>query len=174
MYYRVAIHGNALSTWQWKSTVLSSLETVVQFLRRYGAGRLDMLRVFSSSERVGLQEQLVEENQGLSSPSITAAHFLHRRLIHFPEMTQAMPARAGGANLQVGVATHPSVQICSMEGSGLVKGGKTALECRRLELELGPGGDHDVSYHFILPAELLQVLAWVRLLARKERGELQP
>jgi hypothetical protein len=49
----------------------------------------------------------------------------------------------------------------------------SALERRRLELELGPGGDHDVPYHFVLYHELLPVLAWIRLLARIERGELQ-
>jgi hypothetical protein len=64
MYYRVATRVDASATWQWKSTVLSSLETLVQFLRLYGALRLDHLRVFSSSSRNGLEEQLVQENTG--------------------------------------------------------------------------------------------------------------
>ncbi len=33
MYYRVAIQVDAVPTWQWKSTVLSSLDTLFQFLR---------------------------------------------------------------------------------------------------------------------------------------------
>jgi hypothetical protein len=49
----------------------------------------------------------------------------------------------------------------------------SALESRRLELELGPGGDHDVPSSFVLPPSMRQVLAWMRLLARIQRGELQ-
>ncbi len=33
MYYRVAIQVDAAPTWQWKSTVLSELSTLFQFLR---------------------------------------------------------------------------------------------------------------------------------------------
>ena len=89
MYYRVAIqqqtdHLDRPPAWQWKSTVFSSLQTLFQFLRPYGAQRLDHLRVFSSSSRQGLEEQLVQENQGLGSPSVTAAHFLQERRIHVP------------------------------------------------------------------------------------------
>ena len=71
------------------------------------------------------------------------------------------------------VATHPSVQIRSRAGNGLGGKGRSALESRRLELELGPGGDHDVPYRFVLPPSMPPVLAWMRLLARRERGELQ-
>jgi hypothetical protein len=49
----------------------------------------------------------------------------------------------------------------------------SALESRRLELELGPGGDHDVPSSFVLPPSMRQVLAWMRLLARIQRRELQ-
>lgn len=37
MYYRVAIQGDPSPTWQWKSTVLSELSAVFQFLRLYTA-----------------------------------------------------------------------------------------------------------------------------------------
>jgi len=49
MYYRVAIQMEPLPTWQWRSTVLSSLQTLFQFLRLYRAFPQDRLRVFSSS-----------------------------------------------------------------------------------------------------------------------------
>ena len=69
MYYRVAIQRQGdqldqLPIWQWRSTVLSSLQTLFQFLRLYGALRQDQLRVFSSSSREGLEEQRVQENRG--------------------------------------------------------------------------------------------------------------
>ena len=50
----------------------------------------------------------------------------------------------------------------------------SSLERRRLEQELGPGGDHDVPYHFALPLSMPQVLAWMKLMGRVQRGELQP
>jgi hypothetical protein len=37
MYYRVSIEMNPSPTWQWKSTVLSSLDALFQFLRLYRA-----------------------------------------------------------------------------------------------------------------------------------------
>jgi hypothetical protein len=49
-----------------------------------------------------------------------------------------------------------------------------SLERRRLEQELGAGGDHDVPYHFALPLSLPQVLVWLRLMGRIQRGEIEP
>jgi len=46
------------------------------------------------------------------------------------------------------------------------------IEVRRLEIELGPGGDHDCPYTWSLPPSTRQVLAWSNLLARRARGEL--
>src|SRR5258708_33809356 len=80
MYYRVAIQVDAGPTWQWKSTVLSSLETLFQFLRLFRALPPDRLRVFSSS-REGLAELLEQENKGQASASVTAAQFLQERMI---------------------------------------------------------------------------------------------
>lgn len=45
-------------------------------------------------------------------------------------------------------------------------------EVRRLEMELGPGGDHDLPYTWGLSLSSPQMLAWSRLLARRARGEL--
>ncbi len=48
------------------------------------------------------------------------------------------------------------------------------LDRRRLELELGTPGDHDTRYTFTLPTALPQVLAWMKLLAKVQGGQLQP
>jgi hypothetical protein len=177
MYYRVAIRVDSLSTWQWKSTVLSELSTLFLFLRRYGPLQLERLRVFSSPSREGLEEQLVQQNEGLLSPSVTAKQFLHERLIQTPGMKQATPVCVGGASQQmasIAIVAESSMNESSRQGTDLVGRSHSALESRRLALELGPGGDHDVPYHFVMPASLLPVLAWMRLLARIEQGELQP
>ena len=48
------------------------------------------------------------------------------------------------------------------------------MEVRRLEIELGEGGDHDQPYDGHLTSSSSQVLAWTNLLARRARGELLP
>jgi hypothetical protein len=47
------------------------------------------------------------------------------------------------------------------------------IEVRRLEMELGAGSDHDCSYTWSLPPSGPQVLAWKKLLARRDRGEVE-
>ena len=65
MYYRVANQVGPSLTGQWKSTALSELSALFQFLRLYAAFPHDCLRVFSSTSREEMNEQLVRENQGL-------------------------------------------------------------------------------------------------------------
>ena len=188
MYYRVAFYQSAIQvnpspTWQWKSTVLRELSAVFEFLRLHRALPQDRLRVFSSASDSDedLDEQLARENQGLGSPSVTAAHFLQERLIRSPEVARGTPERDEGADRRwqpslmgaIAARSHPSVKENGTAGNGLVGTGVSALERRRLELEGGPGGDHDVPYRFVLPAQMPPVLAWMRLLARIRRGELQ-
>jgi hypothetical protein len=94
MYYRVAIQGDVSPTWQWKSTTISSLDPLFQFLRRFHDLPQDHLRVFSSSSREELSEQLVRENNGLGSHSVTAAQFLQERMLGSQKQTpKAMYAR---------------------------------------------------------------------------------
>jgi len=187
MYYRVAWYQSAIQVhplpgWQWKSTVLSSLQTLFQFLRLYSALPQDRLRVFSSSLCEDLDGQLLQENQGLGSHSVTAAQFLQELMIRSPEVSPGTPERDGGADRRwhpsamgaIVAHSHPSVKEYGKEENGLVVPGASAVERRRLELERGPGGDHDVPYRFALPVCLPQVLAWMRLLAKVHRGELQP
>jgi len=176
MYYRVAIQVDAAPTWQWQSTVLSSLQTVIQFLRIYRT-RQDHMRVFSSSSREGLAEQLEQENQGLSSPSVTAAHFLRERMLCPPTVGRSISKREGGTQLQRGaiaVIGQPAAKERGGEGSVLQSRAMNALQRRREELESGPGGDHDLPYSFSWPRSVPQVLAWMTLLARVQRGELHP
>src|SRR5260370_41035854 len=95
MYYRVAIQVDAAPAWQWKSTVLSELSTLFHFLRLFGALRHDQLRVFSSSSREGLSEQLEQDNQGLASTSETAVQFLPQRM-RLPPAGGPGLSRSGG------------------------------------------------------------------------------
>ncbi len=48
------------------------------------------------------------------------------------------------------------------------------FEIRRLEVELGAGGDHDRPYTWGLSPSGLHVLTWTKLRTQVERGELVP
>jgi hypothetical protein len=175
MYYRVAIQGDPSLTWQWKSTPLSSLNTVLQWLQFFRAFPKDRLRIFSSPSREELNEQLARENQGLLSTSVMAAQFLQERLIGSREMAGEVVTRGTRGNEPTAsVAIESTSNERSWGTYTLVERGSSSLEKRRVELELGTPGDHDTRYMFTLPTSLLQVLAWTKLLAKVQRGELQP
>ncbi len=175
MYYRVATQVDVAPTWQWKSTVLYDLSTLFQFLQLFRTLPQDQLRVFSSSSREGLAEQLEQENQRLASHSVTAAQFLRESMLRPPAAVWSTSEHEGGTSLEKGsiaVISQPAVNDRSGEGSALESRGMSALERQRDELESGPGGDHDLPYRFSLPISLPQVLAWMTLMVRVHRGEL--
>jgi len=174
MYYRVATQVNGAPAWKWKSTALSELSTVFQFLRLFRSFPQDQLRVFSSSSREGLAELLEQENKGLASTSVTAAQFLEEHLIQ-PSAERNTSAREGGTSLERGsiaVMSQPAAHEHSGQWSASMYRGY--LERRREELESGPGGDHDQPYCFSLPLALPQVRAWMALLSRVRMDELHP
>jgi len=179
MYCRIAIqqgrdHLDWPATWQWKSTVLSSLASLFQVLRLYGALPQEHLRVFSFPSREDLEEQLREENSGLGSSSVTAAQFLQQRLIHSRGVTSACGSEGHEGTTAIAISTRARLDESGRAAHVLSERSMSSLEWRCLEQELGAGGDHDTPYRFSLPASLPQVLAWTRLLARVERGELEP
>ena len=167
MYYRVAIQVHSSPTWQWKSTALNSLNILLQWLQFYRAFPRERLRIFSSSSREELNEQLLRENQGLGSTSVQATQFLQERGITprgAVREASAGETRANERTASVAAVTEPSPYQSS----------RSLLDKRREELEHGAGGDHDLPYRFTLPTSMPQVLAWVKLLARVQYGDLQP
>ncbi len=81
-----------------------------------------------------------------------------------PEMMEAMLSQANQGLLSTAVTTE---QLWDKHGTSWI-------EVRRLEMELGAGGDHDQAYAWSLSSSGPQVLAWTQLLARRERGEFVP
>ena len=202
-YYRLALQDRQTGRWSWKTTTITSLEAVFELLRCYGALLPeDRIRVFTASAKEELHEQLGRENNGLASGSVTANQFLQERHLLVPERApgasqqsdSAQEAKPGAA-----VATwardlweqHALMRTAHAQQSGATNGtsllresiatigtaggpGMSVLDQKRLEIELGPAGDHDVPYSFALPAYMPQVLAWMRLQAKFQRGELEP
>jgi hypothetical protein len=167
MYYRVAIQGDPLLTWQWKSTPLSSLNTLLQWLQFYRALPKERLRIFSSPSREQMNEQLARENQGLFSSSVPALQFLQEGRI--TPQGAAREAFTRGSRVDERTASIPAKPSPSPDESGM-----GSLDKRREALECGAGGDHDLPYRFTLPNSLPLVFAWMTLLARVQHGDLQP
>jgi hypothetical protein len=130
--------------------------------------------VFSSPTREGLQEQLRQENSGGGSPSVTAAHFLHQHLLLSRGETSAGEAREHEATTAIAVSTTARLDESATTAHVLGERSMDSLERKRLAHEHGAGGDHDLPYHFALPLFLPQVLAWMTLLSRVQRGEVEP
>jgi len=63
----------------------------------------------------------------------------------------------------------------SLTADQILKGCRLSpLEVSKLELELLADGDHDTPYQFTPPTPGRQALAWAKLLARVQNGELKP
>ena len=177
MYYRVAIQMDQVPDGQWKSTVLSSLDALFQLLRLYRAVPQDRLRVFSSSSREEMNEQLVRVNQGLESTSVTAAQFLQERMIGLREAVRGVSARGTQGNVHmtsIALFTEQLLGESSRKATSLDEPGVRILDKRRVELEGGAGGDHAIPYRFTLPISMPEVLAWVKLMVRVRGGDVQP
>jgi hypothetical protein len=131
IYYRVALQAEHSSSWQWRSSTLTSVSSVFDMLTAYTHIPRTAIRVFFSSSSACMDEMLTRANEGLLASFVTMEQFLQ-------------------------------------------EGHMSLLEIKRLELELHTEGDHDSPYMFTLPANMPQVLAWTKLLARVHNGELNP
>ncbi len=178
IYYRIAWKNTHSSLWQWKSTKLTSLEGVLHFLRVYRAIPKDRLRVFSSSSCEVLKELLVYENQGGQQVSLTAEQFLRERGFHTGQVAAGASEQSGSGgreNLEKKTITATLPPLLEQGGTqdALVNEQSiSVLDRKRLDREMGAGGDHDLPYTFALPRSLPQTLAWVKLMAKVQRGEL--
>ena len=131
IYYQVALRVSQSTTWLWRSTVLTSLHTVLGLLNMYRCVPRQHIRIFLSTSPGQMEVMLSRANQGLLSTAITTDQLWDKHRVSW-------------------------------------------IEVRRLEMELGAGGDHDQAYTWSLSSSGPHVLAWTKLLARRERGELVP
>jgi hypothetical protein len=176
IYYRLAWQKQQTALWTWKTTVLTSLHTVFQWLRIYGSCPQNHIRVFACASKEGLEEMLKRENCGQPSGSITAEQFSRDRHMQVQEGAQntltqetieqmSPPSSAFATGL---LAQENSLMLFPSDESDL-----SALDRRRLEIERGPGGDHDIPYRFSLPTYTPQLLVWIRLQSSVRAEALQ-
>lgn len=179
MYYRVAIQPKGSICWKWESTVLSSIDAVLRFLRRYQASPANRLRVFCSSSRDEMDRQLARENSGLESHSVTATQFLGARLIHTQEMSTNVPVHERKEEPEtetIDTSQYPLQEVSAATHAlnERIERILSVLDRRRIEAEWGAGSDHDLPYSFELPPSWPEALAWMKLLAKVRSGALSP
>jgi len=172
IYYRLALQEHETSKWIWKSTVLTSLVAVLHLLRIYSPIPTDRIRVFSSTCKEEMAEMLDRENDGLISGSLTAGEFLRERrlsvqVVSAPKTIEKLVRRSTAVAIDSSVRNEYPVSNLASAGN------ISLLDQRRLQLELGAGGDHDTPYRFSLPVSTPQLLAWTRLLGKVQAGEVQ-
>ncbi len=118
----------------------------------------------------------MRENNGWASTSVTAEQFLHEKGIRLKEMAQEASERETEENQGMGYIAVTTKPLRNEQGTpehSLDKTPMSSLERRRVAVECGVGGDHDVPYTFALPLSMPQTLAWIRLLVKVQRGELE-
>jgi hypothetical protein len=192
IYFRVAIRTDQSSQWRWKSSILNTPGTLFDFLNMYDRVPKNRLRVFFATSGEFRNEMLVRENSGLVSNSITVEQFLKSgkridgqqiRQLEFElglQESKELIARSvvtrklgdERSSLQTASSGEPSTPVIS-EARGNNRE-SNLMRLTREELEWSRGGDHDTPYAFTLPVSMRQALAWTRLLAMVQRGELEP
>jgi hypothetical protein len=170
-YYRIAGRLRVVPAppWRWRTTKLDSLQAVWAHLQHYRWSEHTELRVFIASSVDLLEAMLARANTGKLSTSLAAEDITPG--LPLPGW---MPGAAEGADEPEEPAqedVHPGVESARPHEQ---RGSLDPLDWRRLELEVGAGGDHDLRYTFAFPRSLPQSLAWVRLRASVECGERAP
>lgn len=192
IYFRVAIHMDQSSQYRWKSGMLCTPGTLFDFLKMYDRVSKNRLRVFFATSTRIMNEMLVRENSGLLSNSITVEEFLESgrkidgqyiKQLEFELCLQesmeliaksAITKKLGdeSSSMQAISPVEPAIPALSeIRGSNR----ESSLMRQMQEVsEWSIGGDYDTLYTFALPVSMPQALAWARLLAKVQQGELIP
>lgn len=173
-YYRIAVQTKQSPTWRWMTTKLTSLQAVLTYLQIYRCPAHAHLRIFFATSVEALEGMLAVENQGDASFSVTPEQLLSEPQRQALTEEQAAAEALASARQQILTTTVNAAYELGASTIPLAVGGSTALEARRLELELGAGDDHDGPYIFAFPRALPETCAWLRLLEKVQRGDLEP
>ena len=167
-YYRIAgrLRGDPAPPWRWRTTRLDSLQALWAHLQCYRWPQHTELRVFLASSAERLEALLARANAGELSTSLAAE-----------DITPGQPLPGGALGAAAGANepeepahedAHPGVEGVRPREQ---RENLDHLDLRRLELEGGAGGDHDLPYTFAWPGFWPDALAWLRLTRRVRPGE---
>ena len=191
IYFRVALRKDQLTQWRWKSGILSTPNTLFDFLSMYNRVPKDRIRVFFATSIEFMDEMLVRENNGLLSNSITLEDFLKMSrkidgkrikelefevgLQHSRELIakSVITRKLGDEHVSVPASSFAAANYPTSEAARSSRA-SNLLGHLQEDSEWSIGGDHDTPYTFALPVSTPQALAWARLLAKVQNGELIP
>lgn len=166
MYYRIAIQANTPPIWRWRSAVLGSLPIVLRWLLYTHCFPREHLFVFSAASREELDDELRRANAGLAFTSVPATQFVPVGSTslqpHASEALESFITTGATRDQEMPTATESVRQPLLA----------SPLEQSRDALERGSGGDHNLPYQYSAPNWTPEVLAWAKLLARVELGDL--
>jgi hypothetical protein len=166
IYYRVASQMDASSAWKWRSTVLTSLESLFRLLRLYAGLPPDRLRVFFASSKPGLDEMLTRENQGAISNSMTLEQLIARKWRISPTQIKRVEAELGLQENKEWASPTVLTEQPANEKRMQVP------EVAQVQQDQGTDVGHDLPYIFTLPTFLPEALSWARLLTKVQAGQL--
>lgn len=182
IYYRIASQKRQSTEWEWKSTILNSLESVFRLCRLYSAVPTERLRVFMASSAAYMDVLLARENLGLPSNSLTVNQLIHnRQCVAAPDIRrfelelgwQEGAEVTGSALVLARASNQESAPDSPSEAEQDQEQEPDATP--EVEHDHEPeAGDHDMPYNFAFPKFTPHALAWIRLRARVEAGELIP
>ncbi len=164
------------SQWEWKSSMLNTPGTLFDFLNMYDRVPKNRLRVFFATSRDFMNAMLERENIGLLSNSVTVEQFLKsRKRIDGQNIRQLdITRKLGDEHLSLqATSSFESANYATPEARGNNRE-RNLSGLMQEESERSRGGDYDTPYTFALPVSMRQALAWTTLLAKVQRGELEP
>jgi hypothetical protein len=150
------------------------------------------IRVFFATSLDFMDEMLVRENNGLLSNSITVEDFqrMNRKIdgqrikeLEFEvglQRSRELIARSiitrKLGDEHVFMPANSSFAAANYTASDSARSSRASNLIGQLQedSEWSIGGDHDTPYTFTLPVSTPEALAWARLLARVQNGELEP
>ena len=88
LYYRVACQIGETQRWKWRSTSVTSLNTLLSVLRSYTAIPLERMLVFAATSKDHLDGMLQRKNNGFISTAVPA-----RQMFQGPLLTSLDVAR---------------------------------------------------------------------------------
>lgn len=180
MYYRIAVQKQSSTEWEWKSTLLHSLEEVFRLSQQYTEIPATHLRIFAASTSEYMDTLLVRENLGLTSNSLTLEQILHdHQSLTIPHIRQFE------AQLGWGEEEAHDTHGTDVPGQEMAAPATEAepLPVATLDRSIDDdfitdpepyGSDHDQPYTFAFPEYTPHALAWLKLRAKVQAGELEP
>jgi hypothetical protein len=172
--------------------MLNTPGTLFDFLKMYDRVSKNRLRVFFATSTKVMNEMLLRENSGLLSNSITVEEFIEsgrkidgqyiKQLEFELGLQESMELVAKSAvtkklgdecsSTQVNSPVEPAIPAISTTRGNNWESSLMGLVQQDSEWSIG--GDYDAPYTFALPVSMPQALAWARLLAKVQHGELIP